>query len=48
MPLVLLYPLIAGGIGFGGGLWASSAISKVTTIAAVGGVGYLIYNYTKG
>jgi hypothetical protein len=47
MPLVFLYPAIAAGLGFGGGLWASGAVSKITTLAAVGGAGYLIYINTK-
>jgi hypothetical protein len=47
MPLFLLYPALAAGLGFGGGLWASSAVSKITTLAAVGGAGYLIYINTN-
>ncbi|WP_416308536.1 hypothetical protein [Neptunicella sp. SCSIO 80796] len=45
---VLLVPAIAAALGFGGGLWASSAVSKLTTLAAIGGAGYLIYINTKG
>lgn len=48
MPVVLLYPLLAAGLGFGGGLWASSAVSKLTTLAVLGGAGYLLYINTKG
>lgn len=44
MPIVI--PLIAAGIGFGGGLLTSDAIGKLTRLGLLFGGGYLIYTYT--
>jgi|GEM_PF-1373187 len=47
MPVFLLYPLIAGGLGFGAGYFSNSAMSNTIKLAAVGGGAYLLYRYTK-
>jgi hypothetical protein len=46
MPLLLLFPLLAGGVGFGAGYFTNSAMSNVIKFAAVGGGAYLLYRYT--
>jgi hypothetical protein len=39
----LLIPIVAAGLGFGGGLFASDALSKFTRLALVLGVGYVAF-----
>jgi hypothetical protein len=46
MPLLLLFPLLAGGVGFGAGYFTNSAMSNVIKFAAVGGGAYLLYRYS--
>jgi hypothetical protein len=42
MPLLLL-PLAAGALGFGGGFIAANGLSKLLNVALVAGAAYLIY-----
>lgn len=49
MPLLLLLPLLAGGVGFGGGFLAANGLSKVVTVGLVLGGSYVAYQmYQKG
>ncbi|MGL1956286.1 MAG: hypothetical protein OCD00_03065 [Colwellia sp.] len=44
----LLYPLLAGGLGFGAGFFASNGISNLVKLGLVAGGGYVAYQiYVK-
>ncbi len=44
MPLIVLLPLVAGGVGFGLGAWSGSGMSKMVTVGLVGGGAYAAYH----
>lgn len=48
MPLIVLLPLMAGGVGFGAGFWSGSSATKLLKIGAVGGGCYVAYRLIKG
>jgi len=48
MPLIVLLPLLAGGVGFGAGFWSGSGATKVLKVAALGGGAYVAYRVIKG
>ncbi|WP_435249523.1 hypothetical protein ACMAZD_22325 [Vibrio sp. nBUS_14] len=48
MPLIVVLPLIAGGLGFGAGFWSGSSATKLLKVAAVGGGCYVAYRVIKG
>lgn len=48
MPLIVLIPLVTGGVGFGAGLFTGSAMTKTLKWGAVGGGCYLAYRAYKG
>ena len=43
MPLVLLWPLAAGALGFGAGVVTTKAVNWTVTAIVVAGVTYFIY-----
>lgn len=47
MPLIVLLPLIAGGLGLGAGLWTGSQVTKVVKVGAFGGGCYVAYRLIK-
>ncbi|WP_019274620.1 hypothetical protein [Vibrio coralliilyticus] len=47
MPLAVLVPLMAGGLGFGAGFWSGSAATKLLKLSAVAGGTYLVYHLVK-
>ncbi|WP_180275417.1 hypothetical protein [Vibrio coralliilyticus] len=47
MPLVVLVPLMAGGLGFGVGFWSGSSATKLLKLGAVAGGGYFAYRWIK-
>ncbi|WP_171391169.1 hypothetical protein [Vibrio mediterranei] len=48
MPIAILIPLIAGGVGFGAGFWTGSTTTKVVKAAALAGGSYIAYKAIKG
>lgn len=48
MPLIVVLPLLAGGLGFGAGFWSGSSATKLLKIGAVGGGCYVAYRVIKG
>ena len=48
MPLLLLLPVLAGGLGFGAGFWSGSGATKLLKLGAVGGGCYVAYQVIKG
>ncbi|CAH7044353.1 hypothetical protein AB6C94_00815 [Vibrio splendidus] len=48
MPLIVVLPLLAGGLGFGAGFWSGSSATKLLKVAAVGGGCYVAYRVIKG
>lgn len=48
MPLIVVLPLLAGGLGFGAGFWSGSSATKLLKVAAVGGGCYVAYQVIKG
>lgn len=48
MPLIVVLPLLAGGLGFGAGFWSGSSATKLLKLAAVGGGCYVAYRVIKG
>ncbi len=48
MPLIVVLPLLAGGLGFGAGFWSGSSATKLLKVAAVGGGCYVTYRVIKG
>ncbi|WP_181360047.1 hypothetical protein [Vibrio sp. 10N.286.48.B8] len=48
MPLIVVLPLLAGGLGFGAGFWSGSSATKLLKVAAVGGGCYMAYRVIKG
>ncbi|WP_017191183.1 hypothetical protein [Vibrio harveyi] len=48
MPLIVLLPLLAGGVGFGAGFWSGSGTTKILKAAALGGGAYVAYQVIKG
>ncbi|MCY9828601.1 hypothetical protein [Vibrio chagasii] len=48
MPLIVVLPLLAGGLGFGAGFWSGSSATKLLKIGAVGGGCYMAYRVIKG
>ncbi|MCC4238134.1 hypothetical protein LL266_16720 [Vibrio anguillarum] len=48
MPLIVVLPLLAGGLGFGAGFWSGSGATKLLKIGAVGGGCYVAYRVIKG
>lgn len=44
MPLLLLYPAIAGVIGFGAGFFTSGGVAKLGRLVIISGVVYVVYN----
>jgi hypothetical protein len=40
MPAIILYPLIAGGVGFGAGLLTGTGATKLIQTAMIGGAIY--------
>ena len=48
MPLMLVVPFLAGGLGFGVGFWSGSSATKLLKVAALGGGGYMAYQVIKG
>ncbi|UAB68819.1 hypothetical protein INR79_24335 [Vibrio sp. SCSIO 43132] len=47
MPLIVLLPLAAGGVGFGAGLWTGSGAGKLVKLGVMGGGAYLAYRVAK-
>ncbi|CAM2985987.1 hypothetical protein [Vibrio neptunius] len=47
MPLAVLFPLLAGGVGFGAGFWSGSAATKLLKLSALAGGTYLVYHVVK-
>ncbi|CAK3435169.1 conserved hypothetical protein [Vibrio crassostreae] len=48
MPLIVVLPLLAGGLGFGAGFWSGSGATKLLKIGAIGGGCYVAYQVIKG
>lgn len=48
MPLIVLLPALAGGLGFGAGFWSGSSASKLIKIGVFGGGCYMAYQVFKG
>lgn len=48
MPLIVVLPLLAGGLGFGAGFWSGSSATKLLKIGAVGSGCYMAYRVIKG
>ncbi|WP_170961608.1 hypothetical protein [Vibrio genomosp. F6] len=48
MPLIVVLPLLAGGLGFGAGFWSGSGVTKLLKISAIGGGCYVTYRVIKG
>ncbi|MGF1716112.1 hypothetical protein L4D08_14645 [Photobacterium chitinilyticum] len=48
MPLIVVLPLLAGGLGFGAGFWSGSGATKLLKIGAIGGGCYVAYRVIKG
>ncbi len=43
MPLVFLWPLAAGALGFGVGVVTTKTINTGLTVIVIGGVAYFVY-----
>ena len=43
MPLILLYPLLAGGAGFAVGSWTSSTLGSLVKVGLVGAGVYYFF-----
>jgi hypothetical protein len=48
MPLLLLYPLLAGGAGLGVGFFASDGLGRLVKLSLLLGGGYVAYQVYKG
>jgi len=48
MPLIVVLPMLAGGLGFGAGFWSGSGATKLLKIGAIGGGCYVAYRVIKG
>lgn len=47
MPL-LLWPLLAGGVGFGGGFLASNGLNNLVKLTLLAGGGFIAYQVYQG
>ncbi|CCN48937.1 conserved hypothetical protein [Vibrio nigripulchritudo MADA3029] len=47
MPLLVLLPVVAGGVGFGAGVWTGSGAGKLVKWGVIGGGAYLAYRVAK-
>ncbi|WP_202602045.1 hypothetical protein [Photobacterium halotolerans] len=43
MPLIVILPLLAGGMGYGAGIWTGSGVKKLLVAGAMAGGVYATY-----